>query len=55
MKLHTIVYFLIFAIGIGAAMSIALNDTSVGMAIGSAIGIVFAVVNTSKDKNPKSK
>ena len=41
MKQQNILYFLITSVGIGAAMSVALHDTAVGMAIGFGVGIAF--------------
>ena len=41
MKQQNILYFLITSVGIGAAMSAALHDTAVGMAIGFGVGIAI--------------
>jgi hypothetical protein len=41
MKQQNIMYFLITSLGIGAAMSAALHDTAVGMAIGFGVGIAI--------------
>jgi len=41
MKQKSILYFVITSVGIGAAMSVALQDTAVGMALGFGVGIAF--------------
>lgn len=54
MKYQQTLYALITGLGIGAAMSVALQDTAVGMAIGFAVGIAFAYSNNSACSGKKT-
>lgn len=54
MKLHNIIYFVITSVGIGTAMSAALHDTAVGMAIGFGIGFAFAYSDQTSCGSKKS-
>ena len=54
MKQQNILYFLITSVGIGAAMSVALHDTAVGMAIGFGVGIAFTYSDSSSCSMKKS-
>ncbi|GEM_PF-5276098 len=54
MKQQSILYFLIMSVGIGAAMSAALHDTAVGMAIGFGVGIAFTYSDHASCNSKKS-
>jgi hypothetical protein len=60
MKQQNILYFLITSIGMGAAMSVALQDVAVGMAVGVGVAIAFtygdrASCNLKKSRETESK
>lgn len=42
MKYQQIMYLVIFGIGLGAAMSVALNDVAVGMTLGFGLAIALS-------------
>jgi len=44
------VFFLIIGIGIGAAMSVALHNTAVGLSIGAAVALAFITINNRSVK-----
>lgn len=54
MKQQNILYFLITSVGIGAAMSVALQDTAVGMAVGLGVGIAFTYSDQTSCRAKKS-
>jgi hypothetical protein len=54
MKSQNILYILITSVGIGAAMSVALHDTAVGMAIGFGVGIAITYSDQSSCNSKKS-
>jgi len=53
MKLQKLIHPLLIMIGLGAAMSVALKDTSVGMAIGAAAAI--ALTSSNSKCTPETK
>lgn len=54
MKQHNILYLVITSVGIGAAMSVALQDTAVGMAIGFGVGIAITYSDQTSCRTKKS-
>ncbi len=54
MKQQNILYFVIMSVGIGAAMSLALQDTAIGMAIGFGVGIAFTYSDQTSCSSKKS-
>jgi hypothetical protein len=54
MKQQNILYFLTTSVGIGAAMSVALHDTAIGMALGFGVGIAITYSDQSSCNSKKS-
>jgi hypothetical protein len=54
MKQNNVLYFLITSVGIGTAMSVALHDTAVGMAIGFGVGIAITYSDQPSCNSKKS-
>ena len=55
MKQNKFIFPIIIIVGIGAAMSVALDNTAVGWAIGIAVAVAFAFGINRKNNPPENQ